>query len=195
VAPNRATKDKVSVTGYLEILGASVTTFALTNIDDACLLTVLFAQRIPARRIVAGQYLGFTVIVVVSLLGAFAALAVPSRWVGLLGMVPIALGFRHLLKQSGAGPQGASAMGIASIALITFSNGVDNIGLYVPFFIVGRAYLWLILVAYALLIGLWCIGSRLLGSHSLVLGVVDRWAHRVMPIVFIGLGLMILFRR
>jgi len=183
------------VNGYLGILGASVMTFALTNIDDACLLTVLFAQRIPPRRIVAGQYLGFTVIVVVSLLGAFAALAVPSRWVRLLGMVPIALGFRHLLKQSGAGPPGASAMGIASIALITFSNGADNIGLYVPFFIVGRAHLWLILVAYALLIGLWCIGCRLLGSHSLVLGVVDRWAHRVMPIVFIGLGLMILFRR
>jgi len=195
VAPNGETKDKVIVTGYLEILGASVMTFALTNIDDACLLTVLFAQRIPPRRVVAGQYLGFLVIVVVSLLGAFAALAVPSRWVRLLGMVPIALGFRHLLKQSGAGPQGASAMGIASIALITFSNGADNIGLYVPFFIVGRAYLWLILIAYALLIGLWCIGSRLLGSHSLVLGVVDRWAHRVMPIVFIGLGLMILFRR
>jgi len=183
------------VNGYLGILGASVTTFALTNIDDACLLTVLFAQRIPTRRIVVGQYLGFAVIVVVSLLGAFAALAVPSRWVRLLGMVPIALGFRHLLKQSRAGPQGASAMGIASIALITFSNGADNIGLYVPFFIVGRAYLWLILVAYALLIGLWCIGSRLLGGHSLVLGVVDRWARRVIPIVFIGLGLMILFRR
>ena len=195
MAPNRATNDKAIVTGYLEILGASVMTFALTNIDDACLLTVLFAQRIPPRRIVAGQYLGFTLIVVVSLLGAFAALAVPSRWVRLLGMVPIALGLRHLLKQSGAGPQGASGMGIASIALITFSNGADNIGLYVPFFIVGRAYLWLILAAYALLIGLWCIGSRLLGSHSIVLGVVDRWAHRVIPIVFIGLGLMILFRR
>ena len=86
-------------------------------------------------------------------------------------------------------------MGIASIALITFSNGADNIGLYVPFFIVGRDYLWLILVACALLIGLWCIGSRLLGSHSLVLGVVDRWAHRVMPIVLIVLGLVILVRR
>lgn len=170
-------------------------TFALTNIDDACLLTVLFAQRIPARRIVVGQYLGFALIVVVSLLGAFTALAIPYRWVRLLGLVPIALGIRHLLMHPVASPQGASAMGIASIALITFSNGADNIALYVPFFIVARAYLWLILVAYALLIGLWCIGSRLLGSHSLVLGVVDRWAHRVMPIVFLGLGLMILFRR
>jgi len=183
------------VPGYLEILSASTLTFALTNIDDACLLTVLFAQRIPARRIVVGQYLGFALIVVVSLLGAFAALAIPYRWVRLLGLVPIALGVRHLLKHAAAGPPSASAMGIGYIALITFSNGADNIGLYVPFFMVGRAYLWLILASYALLIGLWCVGSRLLGGHSLVLGVVDRWAHRVMPIVFIGLGVIILFRR
>ena len=65
--------------GYLGIIGASVTSVALTNVDDACLLTVFFAQLIPARRIVAGQYLGFAIIVVVSLLGAFAALAIPSR--------------------------------------------------------------------------------------------------------------------
>jgi len=129
------------VAGYLGILGASVMTFALTNIDDACLLTLLFAQRIPARRIVAGQYLGFAAIVVVSLLGAFAALAIPDRWVRLLGLVPIALGIRHLLKYHGSGPQSASAMRIAYIALITFSNGADNIGLYVPFVIVGRVYL------------------------------------------------------
>jgi len=170
-------------------------TFALTNIDDACLLTVLFAQRIPTRRIVAGQYLGFALIVVVSLLGAFAALAIPYRWVRLLGLVQIGLGIRHLLKHPVAGPQGASVIGIAYIALITFSNGADNIGLYVPFFIVGRAHLWLILPAYALLIALWCFGSRLIGTQSLVLGAIDRWAQRVLPIVFIGLGFLILFRR
>jgi len=172
-----------------------VTTFALTNIDDACLLTLLFAQRIPARRIVAGQYLGFAVIVVVSLLVAFAALAIPDRWVRLLGLAPIALGVRHLLKHHGDAPRSDASMGVAYIALITFSNGADNIGLYVPFFIVGRAHLWLILSSYALLIAFWCLGSRLIGTHSLVLGAVDRWAQRVMPIVFIGLGLAILFRR
>ena len=86
-------------------------------------------------------------------------------------------------------------MGVTYIALIIFSNGADNIGLYVPFFIVGRAHLWLILSSYALLIAFWCFGSRLIGTHSLVLGAVDRWAQRVLPIVFIGLGLVILFRR
>jgi cadmium resistance protein CadD (predicted permease) len=170
-------------------------TFALTNVDDACLLTLLFAQRIPTRRIVAGQYLGFAIIVVVSLLGAFAVLAIPDGWIRLMGFVPIALGVRQLLRHREAGPQGASVIGIAYIALITFSNGADNISLYVPFFIVGRAHLWLILLAYALLIGLWCVGSRLIGTHSLALAVLDRWAHRVMPIVFIVLGLVVLVRR
>jgi cadmium resistance protein CadD (predicted permease) len=183
------------VNGYLGILGASLTTFAVTNIDDACLLTLLFARRIPARRIVAGQYLGFAVIVIVSLLGAFAALAIPDRWVRLLGLVPIALGVRHFSKPGQAGPRSASAMGVASVAFITFSNGADNIALYVPFFVVGRTHLWLILSSYTLLIALWCVGSRLIGTHSLVLGVVDRWAQRVMSIVFTGLGLVILFRR
>lgn len=68
---------------------------------------------------------------------AFAALAIPDWWVRLLGVLPIALGIRHSLKHGEAGSRSASAMGIASIALITLSNGADNIGLYVPFFVVA----------------------------------------------------------
>jgi len=43
----------------LTVLAASVTTRAATNLDDIFLLTVLFARRLPTRRIVAGQYFGF----------------------------------------------------------------------------------------------------------------------------------------
>lgn len=51
------------------VLAASVTTFAATNLDDLFLLTMFFARRVTARRIVAGQYLGFAAIVLVSLAG------------------------------------------------------------------------------------------------------------------------------
>jgi len=47
---------------------ASVTTFAATSVDDLFLLTVLFAHRIPERKIVAGQYLGFGAIISVALI-------------------------------------------------------------------------------------------------------------------------------
>jgi cadmium resistance protein CadD (predicted permease) len=47
----------------LTVLAASVTTFAATNLDDIFLLTVFFARRVPTRRIVAGQCLGFAAII------------------------------------------------------------------------------------------------------------------------------------
>jgi cadmium resistance protein CadD (predicted permease) len=62
------------VNQYLAVLSASITTFAATNIDDAFLLTLFFARRIPAPRIVAGQYAGFAAIVGISLIGVWGAL-------------------------------------------------------------------------------------------------------------------------
>lgn len=182
---------------YLEALTASLATFAATNVDDAFLLTFFFAQRIQTRRIVAGQYLGFAIIVAISLIGALAALAIPQRWIRLLGLLPLVLGIKHLLntRRTEAERQSAKSVGVASIALITASNGADNIGIYVPFFAVGRAYLWLILLVYAALVGVWCFVGRWLGTHSLVWRLVGRWADRVVPVVFILLGTYILSAR
>ena len=179
---------------YLGVLSASIATFAATNIDDAFLLTLFFARRIPTRRIVAGQYLGFAAIVGVSLICVSGALVIPHRWIHLLGVLPIALGIKHFLQARPAQLQGPgkSRSNIASIAVITLSNGADNIGVYVPFFINGKAYLSLILLVYAALVALWCFVGRWLGNHSLILGSVDRWGRWVVPLVFIGLGIWVL---
>ena len=75
------------------VLAASVTTFAATNLDDFFLLTVFFARRVATRRIVAGQYLGFAAIVLVSLAGVWAAGAAAHQgWIRLLGIFPLAIG-------------------------------------------------------------------------------------------------------
>ena len=177
---------------YLEVLSASLATFAATNIDDAFLLTFFFARRIPARRIVAGQYLGFAAIVGVSLVGVWAALAIPHRWIRLLGLLPLAIGIKHLLKarrRTDAEQPYTGAESVVSIALLTLSNGADNISVYLPFFVIGRANLWLILTAYAALVALWCFVGRWLGNHPLVLRAADRWGHWAVPLVFIGMGI------
>jgi cadmium resistance protein CadD (predicted permease) len=182
------------VNGYLTAFSASVTTFAATNVDDAFLLTLFFARRIPTRRIVAGQYVGFGAIVVVSLIGAWAALAIPHRWVRFLGLLPLAIGIKQLLqaRRTEPGRSRANNYGVAAIALLTLSNGADNIGVYVPFFVIDRACLWLILIVYAVLVLLWCFVGRWLGNHSLILRPVDRWGHWVVPLVFIALGIYVL---
>jgi cadmium resistance protein CadD (predicted permease) len=182
------------VNQYLAVLVASTTTFAVTNIDDAFLLTFFFARRIPMRRIVAGQYAGFAAIVGISLIGVWGALAVPHRWIRLLGVLPLLIGINRLFeaRRTGVEQRLASPESVASIALVTLSNGADNITVYVPFFVIGRSNLWLILIVYAFLVALWCFVGRWLGSHSVILRSVDRWGHWAVPLVFIGLGIYVL---
>ncbi len=179
---------------YLAVLSASITTFAVTNIDDAFLLTFFFARRIPTRRIVAGQYAGFAAIVGISLIGFVGALAMPHRWIHFLGVLPLAIGIRRLLqaRRTGAERPLAGGESVASIALVTLSNGADNISVYVPFFVIGRSNLWLILLVYAALVALWCFVGRWLGNQPLVLRSADRWGHWTVPVMFIGLGIYVL---
>src|ERR1700690_3010147 len=87
-----------AVNPYLAVLSASIATFAATNIDDAFLLTLFFARRIPPRRIVAGQYLGFAAIIGISLIGVWGPLAIPHLWIHFLGVLPLAIGIKHLFQ-------------------------------------------------------------------------------------------------
>lgn len=65
---------------------------------------------------------------------------IPEKWVGFLGLIPIYLGIR-LFILSDEEDDGAILPGLGkfntffqSVAFITFANGGDNIGIYVPFF-------------------------------------------------------------
>jgi cadmium resistance protein CadD (predicted permease) len=183
----------------LSVLAASVTTFAATNLDDLFLLTVFFARRVAARRIVAGQYLGFAPIVVVSLAGILAAgAAVPHSWIRLLGIFPLAIGVKELVQlrnsKSTRAAEGTGSLSVFSIAALTLANGADNIGVYVPFFFASRSHLRLVLATYGVLVLVWCGGGKWIGSHPLVLKAVERWGHWIVPFVLIGLaGYILMF--
>lgn len=180
---------------HLTLLAASLVTFAVTNVDDICLLILLFGRRIPGQLIVAGQYIGFSAIILMSMMVVLLALAIPQGWSRILGVLPLALGVRELyIRTVRKKPTSqARSYGVASIALITLSNGADNVGVYVPFFLANRPYLWLILLCYGICVGISCfIGSRI-GNHPLVLRIIDRWGHWLLPGVLMGLGLYILF--
>lgn len=182
----------------LSVLAASVTTFAATNLDDIFLLTVFFARRIPTRRIVAGQFLGFVSILVASCVMAWGiGLTIPLKWVRLLGILPLAIGAKELFRTHRSKPRNTAAtdgsLSVFSIAAVTLANGADNIGVYVPFFLVSRPHLWLVLIVYGLSILVWCAVGKWFGSHTLVLRSLDRWGHWIVPSVLIGLGSYILF--
>jgi cadmium resistance protein CadD (predicted permease) len=82
----------------LSLIGLGITAFAATNIDDIVVLMVFFSSNFQAQNIVIGQYLGIGSLIAISALGSLIALVVPSYIVGLMGLLPIAIGIKELLE-------------------------------------------------------------------------------------------------
>ncbi|WP_406078946.1 cadmium resistance transporter [Micromonospora sp. NBC_00858] len=176
--------------------GAAVV-FAATDIDDIVILTLFFvtARRTGRPRpwqIVAGQYLGIGTLAVASAVVAAGLLVVPDPWTGLLGLLPIALGVRALVRRDDdeAPAVVASTLGVAGV---TIANGADNVAVYVPVFrALGPADSAVFLLVFVLLIAVWCAVGAWLGGHRRVVRLVERAGHWLVPALFVGIGLVIL---
>ena len=197
---------------------AGITSFVATNIDDIVILMLFFAQidsTFRPRHIAIGQYLGFTALVVASLPGFFGGLILPKAWIGLLGLLPIAIGLSHLVNRDGDEQE---VQGVAkefkdqekkssfwskirnfippqtfNVAAVTIANGGDNIGIYLPLFAGSDgASLAVILTIFFVLIGVWCYIAYLLTTHPAIAKVLTRYGKAIVPFVLIGLGIFIL---
>lgn len=178
--------------------------FVATNIDDLVVLMVFFGRargdRTAILRVVAGQYLGFIAILVASVLGALGAQLLPDRALAYLGLIPLALGLRAAwLAWRCRGDDeedwqlgGQSGAGVLTVAAVTFANGGDNIGVYVPVFAVHPSVIPVYVTVFLIGVGLWCLLSLRIAEHPAVAAVLERWEHVVLPAVLIGLGLLIL---
>ena len=73
-----------------------------TTFDDNIYLTGFFGEvnrTFQPRHVVVGELFGFTVLILISLLGFWIGLAIPQRTIGLLGILPILIGLLSLLRQ------------------------------------------------------------------------------------------------
>ncbi|GAA4459410.1 cadmium resistance transporter [Phytohabitans houttuyneae] len=184
-------------------VAAAVGVFAGTNVDDLIVLTVLFLTfRTSGKprpwQIVLGQYTGIGVLVAASAVAALGLSVVPDQWVGLLGLVPIALGVRSLVRtirarNDGEEPSAVVASGLFSVAAVTVANGADNISVYTPMFrTLGVGDSLVTLAVFMVLVGLWCAAGAWLGGHRRIIAVVERFGHWIVPAVFIAIGTIIL---
>ncbi|MUL78545.1 cadmium resistance transporter [Mycolicibacterium sp. CBMA 226] len=185
----------------------AVATFAVTNIDDMVVLAVFFGQarghRGAVMRVVAGQYLGFAAILVVSICAALVGAALlPAAVLPYFGLVPIMLGLKAAWTawrrrgsetpetESGSGP---TTPGMWQVAGVTFANGGDNLGVYVPMFAVAAGGTVALYVTVFLVgVGVWCAAGRYFAAHPVVANTFSRWGHIILPIVLIAVGAMIL---
>lgn len=201
---------------FVSAIFAGVTAFIATNLDDIVILMLFFSQVSAAFRpkhIVAGQYLGFGALILASLPGFFGGLIVPKPWIGLLGLMPIAIGLYQLMhreadedvqtittefRESKIKLPILSALGLLApqsyrVAAVTIANGGDNIGIYVPLFAASSAAsLAVILSVFFVMVGVWCCVAYQLAHHPIVARVLTRYGSEIVPFVLIGLGLFIL---
>jgi cadmium resistance protein CadD (predicted permease) len=189
----------------LALLGRAAAMFAVTNIDDMLVLAVFFGRckgdPSSAVRVIIGQYVGFIAILAVSVLGALGASLLPEAAVPYLGVVPLLLGIRAAwdVWRSRADPDGDDQTptngraGAWEVATVTFANGGDNIGVYVPVFAVAGigsmiGYVTVFLVGVAV----WCAAAWYVATRPAVVKLLARWGHIFLPFVLVGIGLAIL---
>ncbi|ADG87077.1 cadmium transporter [Thermobispora bispora] len=188
--------------GILGTVGTAGAVFAGTNVDDIVILTVLFlsarAHGLPRPwQIIAGQYTGIAVTVVVSVIAALGLAILPDPWVGLVGSLPLAMGVRGLIeavraKDPADGSPPAVASGLLSVASITVANGADNISVYTPVFrTIGVSASLITIAVFAVLVAVWCLIGSWLGSHKKIIEFVERYGRWLVPLVFIAIGLVI----
>jgi cadmium resistance protein CadD (predicted permease) len=191
-----------TVGDILGAVAAAAGVFAGTNIDDLLVLTVLFlSSRATGKprpwQIWTGQYAGIAALVGTAAIAALGLTVVPDRWIGLLGIVPFALGLKALVAAWRAHGEDDEpppiATGVLAIAGVTIANGADNLAVYTPMFrTIGLPAALITVVVFAVGVALWCLAAHRLGSHRRVVDVVRRCGHWIVPGIFLLIGALIL---
>jgi cadmium resistance transport/sequestration family protein len=209
----------------LQAIVTGITAFIATNIDDLVIMVIFFAQgyedvsqsntAFRPQHVILGKYLGFTLLILASFPGFLGGLIVPRPWIGLLGILPIAIGIYHLVQPD----EDEQIQTVApdelklpeldrsllsrlarsfnpqtyTVAAVTVANGGDNIGIYVPLFASSTVQrLTVILGIFYGLVGVWCYLAYRLTRQPTIARLLARYGRRLVPIVLIGLGMLIL---
>ena len=177
--------------------------FLVTNIDDIIVLSLFFArgagQRGTTTKIVVGQYLGFGGILLASVAVTFGAgLFLPDDAIPYFGLIPLLLGIYAAWQvwRNGDDDDDKFAdkpISALAVAAVTFANGGDNIGVYVPVFLaVGTGALVAYCVVFLALVAVLVLAAKFVATRKPIAEVLERWEHILFPLVLIVLGLVIL---
>lgn len=184
------------ITTFITAIGS----FISTNIDDIFILMIFFTwvnKYFKVRHIIVGQFLGIGLLIVVSVVAAQGMLFLPGKYISLLGIVPIYLGIKEWInskKEEEDEKIESRNLGIIGVSAITIANGADNLGIYIPLFSsMNKASLLITIIIFLVLTGVWCLLGLKLSEKSFIEGKLKRYKNIIVPIVFICIGVFILF--
>jgi cadmium resistance protein CadD (predicted permease) len=186
------------------LIAIGVAAFVATNIDDIFVLMIFFSSlAYSIRQIVLGQYIGIGLLIAISGIGSLIAFVVPTYVIGLMGIVPIAIGIKHLVevrrkdnpsRQVVQDKMNKSYLSFLSVAAVTFSNGGDNIGVYIPLFSKYNTIseIFALTTVFIAMTAVWCIAAYYFVNHPLIASRIRHTGNIILPFVLIGLGIYVL---
>jgi cadmium resistance protein CadD (predicted permease) len=193
-------------------LGIALAAFVGTNIDNV-LVTMAMVAGAPlerAHRIAAGQVLGFALLVAVAAGAAAVLFEFSAAAVGLLGLVPLAIGVRGLvgLRRRRVAPELGEVgdgrhrwrpadrrVGRSLIAatLVTIGAGGDNLAVYIPLFRVGGVANFAS-IAVVFVLGEVAVTALILagGRNPKARGLMTRLGTVAVPVLLCAVGVLVL---
>ena len=184
--------------------------FVATNIDHLALLTLWFVhgQNRPGTtaRICAGQYVGFGVILAVTIvLSAISGLVIPQEYLRFLGLIPLALGIKAAIgeirervgsrdfEDEDEAQLKGKKVSVGAVALVTMANGGDEVAAYLPVFALSTWWqIALFSAVFLVLAGVLLALARFITGRMGLAELLERFEAIIFPSVLILLGVLIL---
>jgi cadmium resistance protein CadD (predicted permease) len=206
----------------LSLVLLAIAAYAATNIDNLFVLLGFLTEAGAHRRpVVAGQYAGSLILVAAALVLAALLTRLPAGYVGLLGLLPIAVGLHKGWQRFGPGhaqrddteddqahshardsalaarraTDSPPSRGSSSwtVASVAIANGSDNIAVYVPLYASHTpAENALVTLVFIAMIGLWCAGAAWLVDHPLLGAPIRRYGSALLPFILLVIGVSVI---
>ncbi|GAB2486420.1 CadD family cadmium resistance transporter [Alkalibacterium psychrotolerans] len=178
-----------------------------TSIDHIIVLILLFNQTQHRKRddlsIISAVFVGFTLIVLISLAARFGLSLFEPDWIGLLGLIPIGLGIRVLFKPVDDEQEAQEKIShsfsrhrsqFISVFFLMLAFGGDNLGVYIPLFAsLDWVGITVTLLIYYALTGIMLAAAYKISEVKQINQFIEKYERWLVSFVFILLGLFILF--
>ena len=170
-----------------------------TNVDNLLLLVGwMLGRRASTLQIFAGHGLAAIAVLLAAFLLGLSAAALPTDYIGYLGVVPIVLGMNMLLRKIrgrtqlrvDATPQ---TLSVFAVATTLFANSADTMLVFSPLLADSEvATDYLIVAAYPVMAAVWFVLALFFSRHAARLRGLSAAAEWLAPLIMITVGLYIL---
>jgi cadmium resistance protein CadD (predicted permease) len=177
----------VVVVASLAFVGTMLDNFFAFAAQLSLTERVRFARVSMAHALAVG-----TLLVIAAGVGTLLT-AIPLRWIGLLCVAPFALAAHAWTQRTQPASEQFRRGGLTTFTLCIALGG-DNIAVWIP--LVRANDSWhevLVLAVFALWEMLFIVGAQGVAGHPRVVAFGERFGRALIPWVYLGLGVLILF--